>query len=256
MKESNDDLSENLSVKNTVDFPSTEETASSPYPVGPFINRPKLDRVLVFMSLVVMACTSFMASVVVLEQRKKDAAELDQGEIEKASKVEEQKWYADWPTDIQNLSEKSVELVSDEHSVAIFENGTCVVVNEPVENSEEVALNVLLIAADPNADFEIEHLPNSNYKVVFSPSVFAWIEAKHVASYKNTILEKAIEGLSEKEVNELNGRKLPLEARIGILARSRLLEDSNVSNVVEVVRMKPTKSKGRITQMPMTYSTE
>ena len=49
---------------------------------------------------------------------------------------------------------------------------------------------------------------------------------------------------------ELHGRDLPLETRIGILARSRLLKDATTAKIVKIVQAKTTRTGGALAQDP------
>ena len=227
---------------NQADTSSNKEEESKPlYPAPSHIERTKLDRSFAALGMFLMAFTSIVACALVVNSNHKTLfnPELNTPPFPHTAK-KEAPWHQDWSANLDDISIRCTRLINKDRSIVVFSHGTCVMIEEPVNDRQATAKHILLIAADPESKFKSNRISNKDHIITFSPSVFTWITAKDIATHKNSLLSKWDQGLSEDERNNLFGRKVPLSTQVGILARSKLLEDASSPKVVKVIIAKQT----------------
>ncbi len=129
--------------------------------------------------------------------------------------------------------------VTDKRSFVIFKRGTCVVISEPCEDPISEGLRILARCKDPNARFITEPTTDGDMIVTFKDPVFHRFAPQEMEKIHPWLLESVATLLSPAEVAEAgDGWTPPANARYGLLARRRLLEDSANAVPVKVIRAK------------------
>jgi hypothetical protein len=129
--------------------------------------------------------------------------------------------------------------VTDKRSFVIFKRGTCVVINEPCEDPLAEGIRILSRCKDPSARFITEPTSDGDMIVTFKDPVFLRFSPKEMEKIQPWLLKSASTLLSPAESATTGDGWLPPEnARIGLLARRRLLEDAAQAVPVKVIRAK------------------
>ena len=131
--------------------------------------------------------------------------------------------------------------VTAKRSFVVFSRGTCVVINEPCINPINKAREILAKCNDVNAKFVSEPTTEGDLIVTFKQPVFHRFSPSEIAAMEPELLQTASSLLSpEESVAAGAGWTPPAAARLGLVARRRMLED-----VVEAAPLRIVRSKER-----------
>jgi hypothetical protein len=129
--------------------------------------------------------------------------------------------------------------VTEKRSFVVFKRGTCVVINEPCKDPMKEARRILLESRQPDARFLTEVSSEGDLIVAFKNPVFQRFNKNELARLEPWLRESASVLLTPAEsVTAGEGWIPPQNARIGLLARRRMLEDAADSIPVKVIRAK------------------
>lgn len=127
--------------------------------------------------------------------------------------------------------------VTDKRSFVVFRRGTCVVINEPSKNPVSEARAILARCTDPNARFVSEATRDGDLIVAFKDPVFHRFSAREMETLKPKVEEMATVLMTPGEsVAAGDGWIPPVNARVGLLARRKLLEDAADAVPIKVIR--------------------
>ena len=127
--------------------------------------------------------------------------------------------------------------VTANRSFVVFKRGTCVVINEPCKNPMKEARAILARCNDANARFVSEATTEGDLIVTFKEPVFHRFTQAEIAELDPTLKEMATALLSPEEmVAAGEGWTPPHAARIGLVARRRLLEDAAQAVPLRIIR--------------------
>ncbi|WP_424312500.1 hypothetical protein [Haloferula sp.] len=133
--------------------------------------------------------------------------------------------------------------VTENRSFVIFQNGTCVVVNEPSLDPISDARERLLACEDPEARFVPELTQDGDLMISFKEPVFHNFTEEQRAELELTLSHLTPALLTPKEKASAGDDWVPpSHAQFGLLARRRMLEDAADPKPVKVIR-----AKGRAT---------
>jgi hypothetical protein len=139
----------------------------------------------------------------------------------------------------QDLISFCARHVTEKRSFVVFKRGTCVVVNEPCEDPMAYARGVLAKCKDPDAKFMTEPTNEGDMIVAFKDPVFHRFSYKELEKLQPWLHQAATALLSPTEaVSAGEGWVPPGNAKIGLLARRRLLEDAAQVVPIKVIRAK------------------
>lgn len=129
--------------------------------------------------------------------------------------------------------------VTEKRSFVVFKRGTCVVINEPCTDPMKEARRILLESRQPDARFLTEVSNEGDLIVAFKNPVFQRFNKNELARLEPWLRESAGVLLTPAEsVTAGDGWVPPQNARIGLLARRRMLEDAADAIPVKVIRAK------------------
>jgi hypothetical protein len=135
------------------------------------------------------------------------------------------------------------EHVTEKRSFVIFQNGTCVVVNEPSLDPIGDARDRLIACEDPEARFVPELTDEGNLMISFKEPVFHNFTAEERDKLEDSLTYMTPALLTPKEKASAGDDWVPpTHARFGLLARRRMLEDAANPTPIKVIR-----AKGRAT---------
>lgn len=127
--------------------------------------------------------------------------------------------------------------VTATRSFVVFKRGTCVVINEPSKNPMKDARAILARCNDPNARFVSETTNEGDLIVAFKEPVFHRFTQAQIAEMDPMLKRMATALLSPAEmVAAGEGWTPPHAARVGLVARRRLLEDVAQDVPVRIIR--------------------
>lgn len=133
--------------------------------------------------------------------------------------------------------------VTENRSFVIFQNGTCVVVNEPSLDPIGDARERLLACEDPEARFVPELTQDGDLMISFKEPVFHNFTAAQRAELEVSLTHLTPTLLTPKEKASAGDDWVPpSHAQFGLLARRRMLEDAADPKPVKIIR-----AKGRAT---------
>lgn len=124
-----------------------------------------------------------------------------------------------------------------ERGFVVFRNGTCVIIGEPSEDPVASAERLLRETSQPEAKFLSERTAEGDLIVTFGGVVFHWIPADEIPGltvWTGTNFQSLLSE-NEKSIAE-DGWMPPYDARLGLVARMRLLEDGAEPEVLKVIR--------------------
>jgi hypothetical protein len=132
------------------------------------------------------------------------------------------------------------ENVTEKRSFVIFQRGTCVVIDEPCPNPLAVAKEKLAACtSDPDVRFVSEPTAEGDLIVTFKEPVFHRFGKEELAAHEAWLVHATPALLTPAEsVAAGKGWSPPLNARFGLLARRRLLEDAENPVPVRIIRAK------------------
>ena len=141
---------------------------------------------------------------------------------------------------------------SERRGFVVFSEGSVVLVSEPCADPISQAEETLRRCAKPDAVFVTEPTTAADLVVTFTEPVFQWIPAKH----RETLAEWGERHLdtlfSPAELAKKSGDWKPgADACVGLVARSRLLEDAKSAKVVKVIRPAPETKPAPPTEAPI-----
>lgn len=127
--------------------------------------------------------------------------------------------------------------VTANRSFVIFKRGTCVVINEPCKDPMAEARRILERSKDSEARFLTEPTSDGEMIVAFKEPVFHRFSQAEVKALEPWLQHSAAVLLSPDEsVAAGDGWAPPQNAKIGLLARRRMLEDAASAVPVKVIR--------------------
>ena len=136
--------------------------------------------------------------------------------------------------------------VSQDRSFVVFKKGTCVVVTEPSEDPVSEALERLKACDEPNARFIPEFTKEGDLIISFKEPVFLNFSRAEIVEVLPQLDHQFSTLLTPKERAEAGDEWVPpLHAKLGLLARRRMLEDAAKPVAVQVIRSKERLSAQR-----------
>lgn len=129
--------------------------------------------------------------------------------------------------------------VTAKRSFVVFKRGTCVVIHEPCKNPMAEALRILEKCKDPEARFLTEPTNDGEMIVAFKDPVFHRFSHNELKQLQPWLSQTAAALLTPQEsVTAGDGWVPPDHAKIGLLARRRLIEDATHAVPVRIIRAK------------------
>ncbi|MCF7732571.1 MAG: hypothetical protein K9N23_12840 [Akkermansiaceae bacterium] len=127
--------------------------------------------------------------------------------------------------------------VTAKRSFVVFRRGTCVIINEPCQNPMTEARAILAKCDDANARFITEPTSEGDLIVTFKEPVFHRFAPAEITAMEPVLVKTASILLSPAESVAAGGNWLPPStARLGLLARRRMLEDAAQAEPIRIVR--------------------
>lgn len=143
------------------------------------------------------------------------------------------------PTPEDSLVQFCSRHVTPNRSFVVFNRGTCVVINEPCANPINKAREILARCGDIEAKFVSEPTTEGDLIVTFKEPVFHRFAPSEIAAMEPELIKTASALLSPAEsVAAGDGWTPPATARLGLVARRRLLEDVEEAAPMRIVRAK------------------
>jgi len=131
------------------------------------------------------------------------------------------------------------ENVTEKRSFVIFQRGSCVIIDEPCQNPLAEARKKLAACAESDARFISEPTSEGDLIVTFKEPVFQRFNADDLTKLASWVEQSASALLTPAEAVAAGGEWSPDQnARFGLLARRRLLEDSASPIPVRIIRAK------------------
>jgi hypothetical protein len=136
--------------------------------------------------------------------------------------------------------------VTAQRTFVVFSRGTCVVVNEPSSDPLEDARKKLAACNDPSTPFIPEPTIEGDLIVSFKEPVFQRFTSKELRKLMPA-LEKIAPALLSPAETVAAGKDWtpPDQAKVGLLARRRMLEDASNSVAVRIIRAKNRETAAR-----------
>jgi hypothetical protein len=130
--------------------------------------------------------------------------------------------------------------VNEKRSFVLFQRGTCVVIDEPSQNPlAEAKSKLAACAASSDVRFISEPTAEGDLIVTFKEPVFQRFSKDELARHSSWLHQATPTLLTPTEsVAAGNGWSPPENARFGLLARRRLLEDAANPVPVRIIRAK------------------
>lgn len=130
--------------------------------------------------------------------------------------------------------------VTPERSFVVFENGTCVIVNEPSEDPISEAKETLKKTSSPEARFITRQIENGHLMVTYREPVFHCLFAPEIEDLTPLITGNFAQYLSSGEKNSMPADWTPpADAKLGLYSRKLLNLDAAQMSVAKVVRSRP-----------------
>jgi hypothetical protein len=143
------------------------------------------------------------------------------------------------PSAAQDLVAFCSRHVTEKRSFVVFKRGTCVVINEPCKDPMKEARRILSACKDDDARFLTEVSNDGDLIVAFKDPVFHRFSQKELSKIQPWLKHTASALLTPAESVAAGDDWTPPEnARIGLLARRRMLEDAANIVPVKVIRAK------------------
>jgi hypothetical protein len=131
------------------------------------------------------------------------------------------------------------ENVTEKRSFVIFQRGSCVIIDEPCQNPLAEARKKLAACAESDARFISEPTREGDLIVTFKEPVFQRFSADDLKKLSSWVEQSASTLLTPAEAVAAGSEWTPHEnARFGLLARRRLLEDFANPIPVRIIRAK------------------
>jgi hypothetical protein len=137
--------------------------------------------------------------------------------------------------------------VNEKRSFVIFQRGSCVIIDEPCQNPlAEAKKKLAACTTDADVRFISEPTSEGDLIVTFKEPVFQRFSKDELARHESWLVHATPTLLTPAEsVAAGKGWSPPANARFGLLARRRLLEDAANPVPVRIIR-----AKGRMTSDP------
>jgi hypothetical protein len=136
--------------------------------------------------------------------------------------------------------------VTETRSFVIFRRGSVVLVDEPSEDPVAEARHKLVQCAEPDARFLSEPTKEGDLIITFKEPVFHRFSSEELAALEPWLEQATPVLLSPGETVAVGDEWTPHpNARVGLLARRRLLEDATEAVPVKVVRARQSESVAR-----------
>lgn len=120
--------------------------------------------------------------------------------------------------------------LGEEYAVGVFENRTCFFSGTD-ENRYAQANKIINELKNTHLDFSVREMTDGNFIVTFSDLIFSLVFREHYLKVRYQIIEE----LSPEHDSQYRDTKKIVDADnkyIGILARSRLIEDLESKNII------------------------
>ncbi len=129
--------------------------------------------------------------------------------------------------------------VTERRSFVVFKRGTCVVITEPCKDPMEEARKILAGCKDPGAKFLAEPTSDGDIIVAFKDPVFQRFSKNELENLQPWLTQSSAALLTPEETAAAGDTwSVPGNARVGLLARRRMLEDVANSVPIKVIRAK------------------
>ena len=129
--------------------------------------------------------------------------------------------------------------VTEKRSFVVFKRGTCVVINEPCQDPKVEAQRILSRCKQPDAKFLTEPTAEGDMIVTFKEPLFLRFSPDEMTRIQPWLKKSAAALLTPAEsVQAGEGWTPPDQARFGLLARRRMLEDAADAVPVKIIRAK------------------
>lgn len=136
--------------------------------------------------------------------------------------------------------------VTATRTFVVFSRGTCVVVNEPSSDPLSDAKRKLAACADPSTPFIPEPTAEGDLIVSFKEPVFQRFTKEEMSKLAPVLDELAPALLTPAEsVAAGSNWTPPDQAKVGLLARRRMLEDASSVVPVRIIRAKSRETAAR-----------
>jgi len=129
--------------------------------------------------------------------------------------------------------------VTEKRSFVVFKRGTCAVINEPCEDPKAEAQRILARCKQADARFLTEPTAEGDMIVTFKEPLFQRFSPNEMTQIQSWLKKSAAALLTPAEsVQAGEGWMPPDQARFGLLARRRMLEDAADAVPVKIIRAK------------------
>ena len=136
--------------------------------------------------------------------------------------------------------------VTSTRTFVIFSRGTCVVVNEPSSDPLADAKRKLAACADPGTPFIPEPTAEGDLIVSFKEPVFQRFTREEMTNLASALEKLAPALLTPAESIAAGDSWTPPDhAKVGLLARRRMLEDASSAVPVRIIRAKSRETAAR-----------
>jgi len=126
-----------------------------------------------------------------------------------------------------------------DRAFVVFGSGTVVLVDEPCVDPVAEGLRILKSCAAEDTAFLTKRTDQGDMMVTFRDALFHWVPEKELFSLEIWAAENLDRLFSASEREKISDDWMPsADARIGLIARMRLLEDAETLKVVKVIRPK------------------
>lgn len=146
-------------------------------------------------------------------------------------------------TDSRRLVDFYSRHLTSQRSFVIFRNGSVVLIAEPCDDPLGKAREILDRCAEPDARFLTEQTGEGDLIVTFREAVLHWTPRAELEPLQKWASKNLGGLLSDAERASMRQDWMPpADARVGLVARKRMLEDARESKVLKVLRAKPPVS--------------
>jgi hypothetical protein len=136
--------------------------------------------------------------------------------------------------------------VTEQRCFVMFKRGTCVLVSEPSEDPLADAVALLHSCAEETARFIPERTSDGGMIISFKEPVFHRFSNEELEGLGPWLSQVAPTLMAPEEAMSAGDDwNPPFHARVGLLARRRLLEDASAPVAVRVVRAKQAVAAAR-----------
>lgn len=144
-------------------------------------------------------------------------------------------------SDPQGLMDFYSRHLTSQRSFVIFRNGSAVLIAEPCDDPLGKAREILDRCAEPDARFLTERTGEGDVIVTFREAVLHWTPQAEIEPLQKWASKNLGRLLSDSERASVKPDWMPpADARLGLIARKRMLEDAKESKIVKVIRAKQT----------------